>query len=143
MNLLRVSCRIVSSTGAIDLKKVPDDLIVVGGGVIGLEMGSVWSRLGAKVTAIEFTNTIVPSLDTDIRKAFERTLKKQGIDIKLNSKVQLDAQPDCAWPRNAAVHELLCAFLSRGAAVKSRLVRRCIRAERSLGGLHCNVNEKL
>jgi dihydrolipoamide dehydrogenase len=77
----------VSSTGAIDLKKIPDDMVVVGGGVIGLEMGSVWSRLGANVTVIEFTDNVVPSLDTDIRKAFQRTLTKQGLTFKLGQKV--------------------------------------------------------
>jgi pyruvate/2-oxoglutarate dehydrogenase complex dihydrolipoamide dehydrogenase (E3) component len=81
------ACRIVSSTGAIDLKEVPEELVVVGGGVIGLEMGSVWSRLGSNVTVIEYTNTVVPSLDGDIRKAFERALKKQGMNFKLGQKV--------------------------------------------------------
>ena len=79
--------RIVSSMGALELKEVPEKLIVVGGGVIGLEMGSVWSRLGAEVTVLEYTDTIVPSLDADIRKAFERVLKKQGIKIKTGQKV--------------------------------------------------------
>lgn len=77
----------MSSTGALELKEVPEKLIVVGGGVIGLEMGSVWSRLGSEVTVLEYTLTIVPSLDADIRKAFERVLKKQGIKIKTGQKV--------------------------------------------------------
>jgi dihydrolipoamide dehydrogenase len=80
-------CRIVSSTGALELKEVPEQLVVVGGGVIGLEMGSVWSRLGSKVTVLEYTPTIVPSLDADIRKNFERILKKQGINIQTGQKV--------------------------------------------------------
>lgn len=79
--------KIVSSTGALKLKEVPKDLIVVGGGVIGLEMGSVWARLGSNVTVVEFTPTIVPSLDQDIRKVFERSLKKQGLTFKLGQKV--------------------------------------------------------
>lgn len=69
------SCRIVSSTGALELKEIPKDLVVVGGGVIGLELGSVWSRLGSKVTVIEYTDSIVPTMDKDIRTAFQRTLK--------------------------------------------------------------------
>lgn len=68
-------CRIVSSTGALDLKEIPKDLVVVGGGVIGLELGSVWCRLGSNVTVIEYTDTIVPTMDKDIRTAFQRTLK--------------------------------------------------------------------
>ena len=85
-------CRIVSSTGAIDLKEVPKDMVVVGAGVIGLEMGSVWSRLGANVTVVEFTNLIAPTLDADIRKAFQRTLTKQGLKFKLGQKVRA-----CQW----------------------------------------------
>lgn len=79
--------RIVTSTGALCLKEVPSSMVVVGGGVIGLEMGSVWSRLGAKVTVVEFTDTIVPSMDGEVRKTFERTLKKQGFKFKYNTKV--------------------------------------------------------
>jgi dihydrolipoamide dehydrogenase len=79
--------RIVSSTGALELKQIPEQLVVVGGGVIGLEMGSVWSRLGSKVTVLEYTPTIVPSLDADIRRVFERVLKKQGIAIQTSQKV--------------------------------------------------------
>lgn len=79
--------RIVSSTGALDLKEIPKDLVVVGGGVIGLELGSVWCRLGSNVTVIEYTDTIVPTMDKDIRTAFQRTLKKQGLEFKLGQKV--------------------------------------------------------
>ncbi|MBB3563790.1 dihydrolipoyl dehydrogenase [Sinorhizobium sp. B11] len=78
---------IVSSTGAIALEKVPETMIVVGGGVIGLELGSVWSRLGAKVTVIEFLDKILGAMDADVSKQFQRMLGKQGIDIKLSSKV--------------------------------------------------------
>ncbi len=78
---------IVSSTGAIALEKVPETMIVVGGGVIGLELGSVWSRLGAKVTVVEFLDKILGAMDADVSKQFQRMLGKQGIDIKLSSKV--------------------------------------------------------
>ncbi|KAK9812938.1 hypothetical protein WJX72_006048 [[Myrmecia] bisecta] len=79
--------RIVSSTGALELKEVPKKLIVIGGGYIGLEMGSVWSRLGSQVTVVEFLDTIVPTMDGEIRKAFQRSLTKQGFKFKLNTKV--------------------------------------------------------
>jgi dihydrolipoamide dehydrogenase len=78
---------IVSSTGALDLKKVPEHLIVVGGGVIGLEMGSVWQRFGAKVTVIEFLDKILGAMDGDVSKQFQRMLQKQGLEFKLSSKV--------------------------------------------------------
>jgi dihydrolipoamide dehydrogenase len=78
---------IVSSTGAIALDKVPETMIVVGGGVIGLELGSVWSRLGAKVTVIEYLDKILGAMDGDVSKQFQRMLGKQGIDINLSSKV--------------------------------------------------------
>jgi dihydrolipoamide dehydrogenase len=78
---------IVSSTGAIALEKVPETMIVVGGGVIGLELGSVWSRLGAKVTVIEYLDKILGTMDADVSKQFQRMLAKQGIEINLNSKV--------------------------------------------------------
>ena len=79
--------RIVSSTGALALAKVPKHLVVVGGGYIGLEMGSVWARLGAKVTVVEFLDRIVPGMDREIGKAFQRVLKKQGLEFKLSTKV--------------------------------------------------------
>lgn len=79
--------RIVSSTGALALTKVPKAMVVVGGGVIGLELGSVWRRLGAEVTVVEFLDHIVPGADADARKTFQRALKKQGIKFKLSSKV--------------------------------------------------------
>lgn len=78
---------IVSSTGALELTKVPKHLIVVGGGVIGLEMGSVWSRLGAKVTVVEFLGKILGPMDGDVSKTFQRMLGKQGFEFKLSSKV--------------------------------------------------------
>ncbi|WP_016916895.1 dihydrolipoyl dehydrogenase [Rickettsia honei] len=78
---------IVSSTGALKLSKVPENLIVVGGGYIGLELGSVWRRLGAKVTVIEYAPSIVPMLDKEIATQFMTLQQKQGIEFKLNTKV--------------------------------------------------------
>ena len=79
--------KIVTSTGALELSKVPGHLVVVGAGVIGLELGSVWKRLGAKVTVVEFLDRIVPGTDTDTAKRFQRVLQKQGLEFKLSSKV--------------------------------------------------------
>ncbi|MEO1136824.1 MAG: dihydrolipoyl dehydrogenase [Pseudomonadota bacterium] len=78
---------IVSSTGALDFEKVPEHLVVIGGGVIGLELGSVWRRLGAKITVVEFLDRILPTMDGEVSKQFQRILKKQGVDFKLSSKV--------------------------------------------------------
>ena len=78
---------IISSTGCIALKKVPQTLIVVGGGVIGLELGSVWQRLGAKVTVVEYLDTILGGMDGEVSKQFQRMLAKQGFDFKLGAKV--------------------------------------------------------
>ena len=78
---------IVSSTGALDFDKVPEHLVVVGGGVIGLELGSVWARLGAKVTVVEFLDTILGGMDGEVAKQFQRMLAKQGFSFKLGSKV--------------------------------------------------------
>jgi dihydrolipoamide dehydrogenase len=79
--------QIVSSTGALTLGKVPGHLVVVGGGYIGLEMGSVWRRLGAKVTVVEFLDRIVPGMDGEIAKQFQRVLTKQGMTFRLSTKV--------------------------------------------------------
>ncbi|HTO32618.1 MAG TPA: dihydrolipoyl dehydrogenase [Pararhizobium sp.] len=78
---------IVSSTGGIALEKVPATMVVVGGGVIGLELGSVWARLGAKVTVVEYLDTILGGMDGEVSKQFQRMLAKQGIDFKLGAKV--------------------------------------------------------
>jgi dihydrolipoamide dehydrogenase len=78
---------IVSSTGALEFAKVPGHLVVVGGGVIGLELGSVWARLGAKVTVVEYLDTILGGMDGEVAKQFQRMLAKQGFDIRLGSKV--------------------------------------------------------
>jgi dihydrolipoamide dehydrogenase len=79
--------RIVSSTGALTLDKVPERLLVVGAGVIGLELGSVWRRLGAKVTVVEFLDRITPGMDLELSNQFQRVLAKQGMTFKLGHKV--------------------------------------------------------
>jgi dihydrolipoamide dehydrogenase len=78
---------IVSSTGALELAKVPKTLVVVGGGVIGLELGSVWNRLGSKVVVIEYLDKILGGMDGEVSKQFQRILAKQGMEIRLSSKV--------------------------------------------------------
>ena len=75
---------IVSSTGALSFSKVPKNLIIIGGGYIGLEMGSIWKRLGSNITVVEFLDHIVPGMDQDISKEFLKILTKQGIEFKLN-----------------------------------------------------------
>jgi dihydrolipoamide dehydrogenase len=79
--------RIVSSTGALSLDKVPEKLLIVGAGVIGLELGSVWQRLGAEVMVVEFLDRILPGMDGEIAKQFQRILEKQGFTFKLGAKV--------------------------------------------------------
>lgn len=79
--------KILSSTGALSLNKVPGELVIIGGGYIGLEMGSVWNRLGSKVTVVEFMDRLVPAMDHEISDALLKSLKKQGIDFKLSTKV--------------------------------------------------------
>ncbi len=79
--------RIVDSTGALSLPEVPKHLVVIGAGIIGLELGSVWRRLGAQVTVVEFLDRITPGMDTDMAKTFQRGLTKQGMTFKLGSKV--------------------------------------------------------
>ncbi|MBA3837479.1 MAG: dihydrolipoyl dehydrogenase [Sphingomonas sp.] len=78
---------IVSSTGALEFESVPDHLVVIGGGVIGLELGSVWKRLGAKVTCVEYLDQILPGFDGEVRKEAQKIFKKQGIEFKLSTKV--------------------------------------------------------
>jgi len=78
---------IVSSTGALSLTKVPNKFVIIGGGYIGLEMGSVWSRLGSEVTVIEYLDHITPGMDREVSKEFQKILTKQGIEFKLNNKV--------------------------------------------------------
>ena len=79
--------RVVSSTGALDLEKVPQDLVVIGGGYIGLEMGTAWLRLGAKVTVVEFLDRITPGMDGEVSKALQKILEKQGMTFRLGTKV--------------------------------------------------------
>jgi dihydrolipoamide dehydrogenase len=79
--------RVVSSTGALELPKVPQKLLVVGAGIIGMELGSVWRRLGAEVTVVEFLDHILPGIDSEVARQFHRIQQKQGITFKLSSKV--------------------------------------------------------
>ena len=79
--------RVVSSTGALSLPEVPKHLVVIGGGVIGLELGSVWGRLGAKVTVVEYLDRVLPSMDNELSKQAQRIFAKQGMDFKLGTKV--------------------------------------------------------
>src|SRR5476649_797018 len=79
--------QIVSSTGALSLASVPKKLLVVGAGVIGLELGSVWKRLGAEVTVVEYLDRVTPGIDLEVSKAFQRILTKQGFTFQLSTKV--------------------------------------------------------
>ena len=80
--------KILSSTGALSISKLPKKMIIVGGGYIGLEMGSVWSRLGTQVEVVEYLDHITPGMDKEVSKEFEKILKKQGIKFHLNTKVE-------------------------------------------------------
>lgn len=87
--------KIVSSTGALALTEIPQRLVVIGAGYIGLEMGSVWGRLGSEVTVVEFAADIVPTMDGEVRKQFQRALEKQKMKFMLNTKVvSVDATGD-------------------------------------------------
>ena len=79
--------RIVDSTGALELPAGPEEMVVIGGGVIGLELGSVWRRLGAEVIVVEFLDQILPGFDDDVRKEANKIFKKQGFEFKLSTKV--------------------------------------------------------
>ena len=79
---------VVTSTGALELPKVPKKMVVIGGGVIGLEMGSVYARLGTEVTVIEFLDTITPGMDAEVARNFQKILKKQGLDFIMGAAVQ-------------------------------------------------------
>ena len=76
-----------SSTGALSFSKIPKELVIIGAGYIGLEMGSVWSRLGSEVQVIEFLDHITPGMDKEISNEFQKLLKKQGINFNLKTKV--------------------------------------------------------
>ncbi|GMM59265.1 dihydrolipoyl dehydrogenase [Novosphingobium pituita] len=78
---------VVDSTGALALDRVPEHLVVIGGGVIGLELGSVWRRLGARVTVVEYLDQLLPGMDGDVRKEAAKIFKKQGMELKLSTKV--------------------------------------------------------
>jgi dihydrolipoamide dehydrogenase len=87
--------RVVTSTGALALGAVPNRLLVIGAGVIGLELGSVWARLGSKVTVVEYLDRILPGMDSEVARQFQRILQKQGIEFRLSSKVKsIDKQDD-------------------------------------------------
>src|SRR5439155_23017309 len=79
--------RVVSSTGALVLDKVPTKLLVIGAGVIGLELGSVWRRLGADVLVVEFLDRILPGMEGEVARQFQRILERQGMTFKLGAKV--------------------------------------------------------
>ena len=79
--------RIVDSTGALELPQIPQRMVVIGGGVIGLELGSVWRRLGSQVTVVEFLDQILPGFDAEVRKESNKIFKKQGFELKLSTKV--------------------------------------------------------
>jgi len=79
---------IVSSTGALELKKIPKKMIIIGAGVIGLELGSVYSRLGSDVTVLEYLDNITPGLDSEVQKSFQRILKRQGIKFVMGAAVK-------------------------------------------------------
>ena len=79
--------RVVTNTGAIALKEIPEKLIVIGAGIIGLELGSVWSRLGADVTVVEYLDRVMPGADDEIAKEAQRVFKKQGLEFRLGQKV--------------------------------------------------------
>ncbi len=125
--------RIITSTGAIALDKVPESLVVIGGGIIGLEMGSVWSRLGSKVTVVEFLGQIGgPGMDSEISKSAQKILKKQGMDFKLNTKVMGgDASGDKiklnveaakgGKEETVSIHVVLCILLSANTLSSSKL----------------------
>jgi dihydrolipoamide dehydrogenase len=115
--------RIVTSTGALDLPSVPKRLVVIGGGYIGLELGSVWRRLGADVTVIEFMERIVPAMDAEIAKAFERILTRQGLKFRLKTKVTgarvtnegvvLTVEPDRGGPSEEITADVVLVAVGR------------------------------
>jgi dihydrolipoamide dehydrogenase len=98
---------VVSSTGALALKEVPKRLLVVGGGYIGLVMGSVWRRLGSQVTVVEYLDRITPGLDGEVGKQFQRLLTKQGMAFKLGMKVELEHSRN---PKSKAAKRRACSI---------------------------------
>tara|TARA_R110002020_G_scaffold84120_5_gene208668 strand:+ start:1868 stop:3277 length:1410 start_codon:yes stop_codon:yes gene_type:complete len=107
--------KVVTSTGALSLEKVPGKLVVIGAGVIGLELGSVWARLGSQVTVVEYFDRILPGMDSEVARQFQRMLQKQGMEFKLSSKVSaVDKQDNGALkvsvePAKGGAAELLDA----------------------------------
>lgn len=114
---------IVTSTGALSLKKVPKSMIVIGGGVIGLEMGSVYSRLGSKVTVVEFLDRITPGIDAEIAKSFMGSLKKQKFEFKMSTKctkaektatgVNLTVEPSAGGPSEVLTADVVLVATGR------------------------------
>ena len=105
--------RIVTSTGGLELDAVPGHMVVIGGGYIGLELGSVWSRLGAEVTVVEFLDRLVPAMDHEVGKLFERVLGRQGFKFKLNTKV-MGAVADESTDRRCTAELRRTAPVARG-----------------------------
>ena len=93
INLFGDEKKILSSTGALNMSEVPKKMIIIGGGYIGLEMGSVWSRLGSEVHVIEYLDHITPGLDKEISNEFMKILKKQKINFHLNTEVKKVSKP--------------------------------------------------
>src|SRR5690606_5047785 len=87
--------KVVTSTGALTFKEVPGRLLVIGAGIIGLELGSVWNRLGAKVTVVEYLDRIIPGVDSEVARQMQRLLQRQGLEFWLGTKVGgIDRQED-------------------------------------------------
>jgi dihydrolipoamide dehydrogenase len=115
--------KIITSTGALCLEKVPEHMVVIGGGVIGLELGSVWRRLGAKVTVIEFLDRIVPTMDGEIGAMFQKILTKQGMEFRLGQKVtgakakggktELNVEPAKGGPAETVVADVVLVSIGR------------------------------
>jgi dihydrolipoamide dehydrogenase len=115
--------QVVDSTGALTLEKIPKSMVVVGGGVIGLEMGSVWRRLGTEVTVVEFLDTITPGIDKDVANQFLKILKKQGMKFMLSTKVtgtqvsadgvKLSVEPSAGGPASTVDAEVVLVSTGR------------------------------
>ena len=115
--------KVIDSTGALSLSAVPKHLIVVGAGIIGLELGSVWRRLGAEVTVVEYLDRISPGMDSEVAKAFQRTLTKQGISFRLGAKVtgartgkdgvQLTVEPAAGGPAETLKGDVVLVAIGR------------------------------
>ena len=121
--------QIVTSTGALELSAVPKKMVVIGGGVIGLELGSVWHRLGAEVTVIEYLDRLVPGTDNEIAKTFQRILTKQGLQMKLGHKVTkavkgpkgvtLTVEPSAGGAAETLDADIVLVAIGRSAASKN------------------------